>query len=151
MSKPPEARPADVVTPRTIVNAMYEIISGRADEPRDWDRMRTLYAPGARLVPIERDREGRLVARVFSPEEYIESRTPMLTANDFFEWETGHEERRSGSIVHVWSSYDAARTPGGDVIRRGVNSIQLWNDGSRWWILSETWDAVTAESMTDSD
>jgi hypothetical protein len=145
-----DARPTDVASPKAIVNAVYEIISGRAEEARDWDRWRTLYAPGARLIPIERDREGRLVPSVFDPEEYVESRTPMLAANDFFEWETGYEERRSGSIVHVWSSYDAARTQGGEVIRRGVNSILLWNDGSRWWILSEAWDAVNAEAMTNS-
>ncbi len=39
--------------------------------------------------------------------------------------------------------------PGGEVIRGGANSIQLWNDGSRWWILSAMWDAVSAE-LTDS-
>ncbi|HEY3258449.1 MAG TPA: hypothetical protein VGJ64_06295 [Gemmatimonadaceae bacterium] len=145
-----DARPADVASPKAIVIAVYEIISGRAGEARDWDRWRTLYAPGARLIPIERDGEGRSAPRVLDPDEYIESRTPMLAANDFFEWETGHEELRSGSIVHVWSAYDAARTPGGEVIRRGVNSIQLWNDGSRWWILSEVWDAVNAEAVTGS-
>jgi len=48
----------------------------------------------------------------------------------------------------VWSIYEAARTPGGEPIRRGANSIQLWNDGSRWWILSVVWDAVNAAELT---
>jgi len=99
-------------------------------------------------MPIERDKNGAVVARVFSVDEFIESRTPLLAAGDFFEWETDREERREGRMAHVWSSYEAARTPGGDPIRRGVNSIQLWNDGSRWWILSITWDAISAAEIT---
>lgn len=144
------AAPRDVASPQSIVDAVYEILSGRAGEARDWDRWRTLYAPGARLIPIERNGEGLAVPRVLDADKYIESRAPMLDANDFFEWETGHEELRSGSVAHVWSSYEAAYNPGGEPIRRGANSIQLWNDGSRWWILSVVWDAVSAAEMTDS-
>jgi hypothetical protein len=137
-------RPEDVATPESIVLADYEILSGRAGEERDWDRWRTLHAPGARLIPIEKDAAGVVRPSVFSPDQYIESRTALLAANDFFEWETAREERRSGRMAHVWSSYEAARTPRGKPIRRGVNSIQLWNDGSRWWILSVIWDAENA-------
>jgi len=144
-----EARPADVASPEAIVNAVYEVLSGRAGEARDWDRWRPLYAPSARLIPIEEDSDGASIPRLLSPEEYIESRTPFLGAGDFYEWETGREELRSGSIAHVWSLYEAARTPGGEPIRRGANSIQLWNDGLRWWILSVVWDAVNAAALTD--
>jgi hypothetical protein len=140
----------DVTSLQAIVDAVYEILSGRAGEARDWDRWRALYAPGARLIPIERDSQGLVAPRVLSPDEYIESRTPMLAANDFFEWETEHEELRFGSVAHVWSFYEAARNPGGEPIRRGANSIQLWNDGTRWWILSVVWDAISAAEMTDS-
>ena len=146
-----DARSADVASPEAIVKAVYEVLSGRAGEARDWDRWRTLYAPNARLVPIEKDAEGTTAPRVLSPDEYIESRRPLLAANDFYEWETGREELRSGGVAHVWSIYEAARTPGGEPIRRGANSIQLWNDGSRWWILSVTWDAVNAAELTHPD
>jgi len=146
---PVDARPEDVASPKAIVTAVYEILSGRAGEARDWGRWRTLYAPNARLIPIERDGEGLLVPRVLDPEEYIRSRAPLLAAGDFFEWETGREELQSGSTAHVWSLYVAAQSPGGAPIRRGANSIQLWNDGSRWWILSVVWDAVNAAAMTD--
>jgi len=149
MPKASNARPADVASPKDIVTAVYDVLSGRAGEARDWDRWRTLYAPNARLIPVERDGEGLLAPRVLAPDEYIQSRASLLAANDFFEWETGREELRSGSIAHVWSLYEAARTPGGEPIRRGANSIQLWNDGSRWWILSVVWDAVNAATLTD--
>jgi hypothetical protein len=149
MSKQSDARPADVASAEAIVAAVYEIISGRAAEARDWNRWRALYAPSARLIPIERNAQGVLAPHVLTPDEYSESRTPLLAADDFYEWETGREERRSGSIAHVWSSYEASRTPRGEAIRRGVNSIQLWNDGSRWWIVSEIWDAVNAAELTN--
>lgn len=146
-----DARPADVASPEAIVSAVYEVLSGRAGEPRDWSRWRALYSPSARLIPIERDDEGLSAPRVLGPDEYIESRAALLSAGDFYEWETGREELRSGSIAHVWSIYEAARTPGGEPIRGGANSIQLWNDGSRWWILSVVWDAVNAAALSDPD
>lgn len=148
MTKSQNARPEDVSSIEAIVAIDYKLISGRADEKRDWDRMKTLFAPGARLMPIERDKNGNVVARVFSVDEFIESRSPLLAAGDFFEWESDREERREGRMAHVWSSYLAARTSGGEPIRRGVNSIQLWNDGSRWWILSITWDAISAAELS---
>jgi hypothetical protein len=128
----------------SIVAAMYALISGRTSEARDWKRWRELNAPGARMIAIEKASDGSRVARVMSPDEFIESRSQFFLKEDFFEWETDREERRYGELVHVWSSYEAAHSPGGPTIRKGVNSIQLWNDGTRWWILTVAWDAVEA-------
>lgn len=143
------ARPEDVASPESIILAVYDVLSGRAGEERDWDRWRTLYAPDARLMPIERDAADVVRPSMFDPDRYIESRRRLLAENDFFEWETAREVKHSARMAHVWSSYDAARTPHGKPIRRGVNSIQLWNDGSRWWILSVIWDAENAASISD--
>ena len=134
----------DAGTPERIVDTAYALISGKAGEPRDWDRWRALHAPGARLIAIETGDDGAPFARVMSPDDFIASRSPFFAQNDFFEWETAREEKRYGSLVQVWSSYDAAHAPGGRLIRRGVNSIQLWHDGTRWWILSVAWDAIEA-------
>ncbi|MFN2602356.1 MAG: hypothetical protein ABR582_06310 [Gemmatimonadaceae bacterium] len=142
-------RPRDVGSPEAIIAAIYETISGRASEERDWDRLRSLHASDARLMPIETDESGVVRPRMFSPDEFIESRRSLLASDDFYEWETAREERRSGQMVHVWSSYDASRTPQGKPIRRAVNSIQLWDDGSRWWIISVMWDAENAKAISD--
>ena len=138
------ARPEDVSSPDAIIRTTYEIISGRANQPRDWDRYKSLVAPGGRIMPIERDANGKMVARSFTVDEFIASRSKILESGDFFEWETAREERRFGDMLHAWSSYDAAREPGGTPIRRGVNSMVLWWDGTRWWELSCAWDAVAA-------
>lgn len=135
---------SDTATTESIIRTAYALLSGRASEPRDWDRWRSLHAPGARLIPLEQDADGRTMARVMSPDEWIASRTPFFSEQDFFEYETAREELRCGALAHVWSSYEGAHEPGGNPIRRGVNSIQLWHDGSRWWILSIAWDAVDA-------
>ena len=50
-AEPPAAKPADVASPDAILAACYDVISGPAG-PRDWDRFNSLFAPGARLIPI---------------------------------------------------------------------------------------------------
>ena len=95
-------------------------------------------------VIIEPGEDGTMVAHVMTPDEWIESRSPFFAQNDFFEWETAREEHRYGRLAHVWSYYTGARERGGTPIRKGVNSIQLWYDGGRWWILSIAWDTVEA-------
>ena len=46
-----EANPADVASIDSIITAAYDAISGPAGKKRDWDRERSLYMPGARLIP----------------------------------------------------------------------------------------------------
>src|SRR5271170_7118362 len=47
----PKANPEDVKSPEAILNAVYSVISGGKNQPRDWDRMRSLFIPDARLIP----------------------------------------------------------------------------------------------------
>jgi hypothetical protein len=58
----------------------------------------------------------------------------------FFERETKRVTKRFGNIAHVFSAYEYRATANGPVQGRGVNSIQLYWDGTRWWIASATWD-----------
>src|SRR5205085_1157311 len=51
---PVEANPADVGSVDAIVSAAYEVVSGKAGESRDWNRLRSLFAPGARLIPTSK-------------------------------------------------------------------------------------------------
>ncbi len=60
----------------------------------------------------------------------------------FWEWETDRAVSRSGNMVHVWSSYASARTEGGEPFTRGVNSITLFHDGRRWWIMGWMYDSA---------
>ncbi len=61
-------------------------------------------------------------------------------AQAFHEWEIHRVEHRFGNVVHVWSTYASSDRPNGRVLSRGINSIQLFRDGTRWWIMSWVFD-----------
>lgn len=134
-----QARREDVESIAGIVKALYEVISGPAGA-RDWDRERTLVHPQGRLMPTRPRPEGGAGVEVFDTDGYIASRTPFFAANDFYEIETGHRVERFGNVAQVWSAYEGRRAPGGEILFRGINSIQLFHDGDRWWVMSVLWD-----------
>lgn len=66
------ANPADVSSIDAIIAAIYDVISGPAGKKRDWDRMRSLFLPGARLIPTGPRQTGGFGARALTVDEYIE-------------------------------------------------------------------------------
>jgi hypothetical protein len=137
--RPPAS--GDVATPDAIVAALYDVISGPAGEARDWRRFHALFIPGARLIPVRVNPDGTRGHRVMTPEEYAQSSGPGLEARGFFEREIGRTSEAFGAILHAFSTYESRRSSGGPVIARGINSIQLFYDGQRWWVVTVLWDA----------
>lgn len=133
------ADPADVGSIEAILHAVYDVISGPIGETRNWDRMRSLFHPGARLIPTGTGQDGRTRAFLLSVEDYIRTSGPYLEQQGFFEQELAREVDTYGNIAQVFSTYAARRTPDGEVFMRGINSIQLFNDGNRWWVMSIFW------------
>jgi hypothetical protein len=134
----PDARSIDAV-----IKALYESISGYAGAPRDWDRDRALYAPGALQIPMRPPsvtKDGRDAAEILDVDGYIRSRTPFFAANDFFEVEIARREFHFGAMAHVLSVYEGRDAPNGRILKRGINSIQMFHDGARWWVASIMWD-----------
>jgi hypothetical protein len=134
----------DVESIDAIINALYDVISGPAG-PKDWARERFLMHPTARMMrglppgaPAGQPPTPGLA--VFSTEDFIASVGPRLAAEDFYEYEIGREEFRFGRWAHVTSAYASARSPNGPPFVRGINSIQLWFDGGRWWVMGVLWD-----------
>ncbi|MBV1776179.1 hypothetical protein KSF73_10695 [Burkholderiaceae bacterium DAT-1] len=138
-----QARPNDVRSIDGLMRAYYEVVSGPAGQARDVARDRSLHHPDAQLMVPDRDADGRAVIRRMSVPEFHVWSAPVY-APGFYEFETRREVRRYGSMYHVFSYYDTRRTPDGPSIGRGINSIQLYFDGSRFWILSETWESESA-------
>ena len=132
-------RREDVESIDGILKAMYETISGPAG-PRDWDRERSLFAPGARLQPTRPKEDGGGILDMLDIEGYIASRTPFFAQDDFYEVEVSRRVDRFGNIAQVWSRYEGRRSVDGEPFMRGTNSIQLFHDGDRWWVVSVLWD-----------
>lgn len=130
------------------MKAVYEVISGDAGVKRDWNRFRSLFHPFARMIPTGANpRTGIIAARYMSPEDYVTSNGPILERDGFHEQELVRHVDAYGNIAQVFSSY-AARHKVGDEkpFMRGINSIQLFNDGKRWWVTSISWSAETPSS-----
>jgi hypothetical protein len=138
----PAADPKDVATMDAIVAALYDVISGPAGQKRNWDRFRSLFVPGARLIPTGRRPTGEVVSRVRTPEEYIQGSQTLLEQNGFFEREISRRLEKFGNIAHIFSTYEARHKAEEEKpFMRGINSIQLMNDGKRWWIVTVFWHA----------
>ena len=140
----PAARPADVESIDAIMRAVYDVISGPAGQPRDWNRFRSLMAPGARLIPTGKRADGAGVLRVWTAEEYIANAGVQLERSGFFEREIGRKMERYGNVVHLMSAYDSKRALSDPApFARGVYSFQLFFAGTRWWVVTIYWEAET--------
>lgn len=136
------ARPADVASIDSIISVLYASISGGAGEKRDWNRFLSLFAPGARLIPTARRPDGTQVLRSMTPEEYSTTIGPQLEQGGFFEREIGRETVTFGAVAHVFSAYDSKRlATDPQPFARGINSIQLFSDGKRWYVVTIFWDS----------
>ena len=138
------ARPGDVDSIDHIVAAVYDVISGPAG-PRDWDRFRSLYYTGARMIPSRRDDKGTVTARVSTPDEYATRAQDFFSKEGFFENSVANRVEEWDHIAHVWSTYESRHAKGEKPFARGINSFQLINDGSRWWILTVYWESEDAK------
>ncbi|HET6891358.1 MAG TPA: hypothetical protein VFH31_09670 [Pyrinomonadaceae bacterium] len=143
----PAANPADVNSIEAILAAVYDVISGPAGKKRDWDRMRSLFLPGARLIPTGPRQVGGYGSRVLGVEDYVARGNDIFEKEGFFEKEIARQVETFGNIAHAFSTYEARHSPDdAKPFVRGINSIQLMNDGKRWWIVTIFWQAEDAKN-----
>lgn len=146
--QPKAADPKDVASLDSIMIAVYDVISGDAGKPRDWDRFRSLFHKDARLIPSSRNPTTKAVgANAVTPDEYIKRAEPGFAKNGFHERELTRKVDLFGNIAQVFSTYQSFRKADDkDPFARGINSIQLLNDGTRWWIITIYWQAESPEN-----
>lgn len=133
---------------RTI-DAVYAAISGGVGEDRDWDAMRALYLPQARLTAIRADG-----IESTTLEEYIASKREFLVTTGFSEGTLVNRILVYGDMAHAWSSYSGSwiEEDGSPGATRGINSFQLMRqtDGS-WRVLSILWQVETPDLPLPED
>ncbi|MEX2604071.1 MAG: hypothetical protein WD361_07700 [Gracilimonas sp.] len=135
-----EQRERDVESIDNLVEALYASISGEKGEERDWERFRNLMIPEARLIPTGRNEEGNNTYQVMTPEEFIGNTNSYFIENGFYEYEIHREEHHYGRVVHLFSTYGSKRSEmDTEPFNKGINSIQLFDDGERWWIVTIYW------------
>jgi hypothetical protein len=137
----PPAVSTDVGSIDSIVSALYQTISGPVGAPRQWARFFSLMDPAARLIPTGCDTIGNCRRRILTPEQYQHGADSLLTALGFHEAALVNKVERFGNVAHVFSSYASFRRDETKPFSRGVNSIQLFWDGHRWWVLNVFWDS----------
>jgi hypothetical protein len=144
----PPAKPGDVNSLDSILIAIYDVISGPAGD-RDWNRFRSLFAPEARLTSATRKSGGPV--RLLDVDGYARGAGDYFKTHGFYENAIVNRIQKFGNIAQVFSSYESRNAPNEKPFARGVNSIQLFNDGTRWWVISILWDEETPANPLPPD
>jgi len=143
--KPLEVQP-DWSSVDAIVTALYASVSHGPDSEPNWTRLRNLFLPEAMVVPPKApDAETFTVLDVEKFEarvrRYIAGRRERHERLGFTEREIARRERCFGHVCQVFSAYETLYAPHDpQPFARGVHSIQLVDDGRRWWIAALVWD-----------
>lgn len=134
----PKANPEDVKSPEAIIQALSDTISGEAGKPRDWNRFKSLFVPGSgRMIVVRHRKTGPADLTILSTDDY-QARAGNQT---FYEKPIAYEKQSFGHLTHVYESYAIFHTPTDTTPQaRGVNSWELLNDGTRYWVLQIYWD-----------
>ena len=141
MPASPEANPADVSSQDAILKALYDVISGPAGQKRDWNRMRSLFLPGAKMIPTGPRPGGGFGVRMLNVDDYVSRADSLFEKEGFFENEVARRVDEWGHIAQVFSTYESRHGKGEKPFARGINAILLHNDGKRWWIAAIMWEA----------
>jgi hypothetical protein len=138
-AKVPAPKPEDVKSRDAILRAIYDVISGPAGG-RDWNRFRSLFLPQARFTEVSTGPDGGKVIMTWNVDEFVRDAGQVFAKDPFYEKAIVNRAESFGDVSQVFSSYESRRNPADKPFERGINSIQLLNDGKRWWVLSILWD-----------
>jgi hypothetical protein len=131
---------ADLAGIDQAIRGVYDVISGPPGQKRDFDRMRSLFAPGATLKAI-----GPKGLHGGSLEDYISRNAEILEKEGFTERELGRRVEVWGGLATAWSAYDG-RTANGSFHERGINSMQLVKIDGKWVVASILWQEETPDN-----
>jgi hypothetical protein len=121
----------------TVVTELYASICFEEGERPDWSRSMAIFAPGARMVRVTDEGVFEFDERSYRAD--IDERIDSGEMTSFWEGELWREAKEFGDIAHVLSAYETRRSRDGEVLNRGINSIQLFRRDGRWWVSAMLW------------
>ena len=133
------AKHQDVSSIDGLLNALYESITFSPGEEPDLQRFQSLFIPNAPFIRIML--EGPNIMDLESFVSSFKERVKSNVLKSFYEAEIARKTQSFGSIAQVFSTYKKGmNTDDPGSLGRGINSIQLFHDGKRWWASSITWE-----------
>ena len=144
-AKVPAPKAEEVKSLDAIIRAAYAAISGPAGS-RDWDHFRSLFLPQARFTQVGKAPDGSRFVISWGVDEFVRDAGVVFSKDPFYENGIVNRPESYGNMAQVFSSYESRRAPKETPFERGINSFQLLNDGSRWWIVSIFWDSERADN-----
>jgi len=138
----------DVSSADAIVKALYDVISGPSSKARDWNRFRFLFGKDAHMMTAVPHKDSGTIIRTITTEQYIERNGKRLQEIGFVEKELHRITETHGAVTHMFSTYQSDFTANGNAQQtRGINSIQLFSDGKRFYIVSVFWDGDSKKQI----
>lgn len=132
----------DVSTIEGLMKAFYEVVSGEAGEVRQWKRDASLHNSKA-IYSYYSMINGESKQLTLSLKDFQKETDLMVLETPFYENEINREVKIFGNIANVWSTYETRLEKGGEVVRRGINSLQLFYANNKWEIISLVFDKET--------
>lgn len=141
-------KPSDLANVDATLKSMYAAISFSEGGEPNWELVKSVFHPSARLTRITP--EG---IDYFDLESFQAMAMEMLDRGMytcFFEVEIGRSVQMFGALAHVLSAYETRANPDAvSYLARGINSIQLLRVGSKWQVHSLLWDEETPSNRLD--
>ena len=130
----------DVSTLDGIIKAYYAVVTVKKGEKPSYERDSLLHLTNAGVGGVQMNKEGIPVLKNITLKEFHRLSDPMVEKEGFYENEISRKVEKFGAVYHVWSTYESKLTAEGEVTARGINSIELFFDGKRFWITSWIFD-----------
>jgi len=129
-----------------VLTDLYQSISFDTPEELDWELFRGLFAPEAKLIPVQASN-----MTIWTVEDYIARFQKQVNTGQlkrFRETEIGRTVDRFGDMIQVFSAYktEFSTDEQENGQSRGINSIQMINKQGRWWIINIIWENERASN-----
>lgn len=123
--------------PKQVVIRLYDLISGPAEEERQWEKVAGLFHPEAILRSELTLPDGSHQSGSWTVEEFCAAAAPEYRKTGFWESEVSSRSLEYGHIAHVWSTYESRiETLDAPPVMRGINSVSLLREDDEWRIVS---------------